>query len=84
MISSNTVEGCCIAGIIERGEVCFYFLAILCCFVYKFIKEITVKENVVRVVGGRQHGCTCGIEFYGVNNSTIEKNVQIPPLLSFI
>lgn len=42
-----------------------------------------MKENVVRVVGGRQHGCTCGIEFYGVNNSTIEKNVLIPRFTFF-
>lgn len=34
-----------------------------------------MRDNIIKIIGGRQHGCTCGIQFYGVDNGLIEKNV---------
>lgn len=58
-ILHNYIEGCCINGITERGE------------------NILVSENRVHILPGRDPsaGLIAGIQFYGVDNSTISKNV---------
>lgn len=58
-ILHNYVDGCCINGITERGE------------------NILVSENRINIQPGRDDraGLLAGIQFYGVDNSTISKNV---------
>jgi hypothetical protein len=56
-ILHNYIEGCCINGIIERGE------------------NILVSENRIHIHPGRESGLPAGIQFYGVDNGTISKNV---------
>ena len=60
-----------------------YCIVLYCIVLYLYsYQNITVSDNVVKITGSGQSGGICGIQFYGVRDGSLNKNVWSSTLFS--